>query len=84
MEQQTIEEAAYQARRDYQDEVGKDGMNECIMLDAMKIQRGFELGAKWQAEKMYSEEEVKTIVNKVRETGLTVEYLLLTEEFKKQ
>ena len=84
MEQQTIEEAAYQARRDYQDEVGKDGMNECIMFDAMKIQRGFELGAKWQAERMYSEEEVKTIVNKVRETGLTVEYLLLTEEFKKQ
>jgi len=40
-------------------------------------------GAKWQAERMYSEEEVKAIVNKVRETGLTVEYLLLTEQFKK-
>ena len=58
METQTLEEAAYQARRNYQDEVGKDGMNECIMLDAMKIQRGFELGAKWQQEKSYSEEEV--------------------------
>ena len=53
---QTIEEVAYQARRNYQDEVGKDGMNECIMLDAMKIQRGFELGAKWQQEQM---EELK-------------------------
>jgi len=50
-----IEEAAYQVRRDYQDEVGKDGMNECIMFDAMKIQKGFELGAKWQQERMYSE-----------------------------
>lgn len=46
--EETIEEAAYQARRDYQDEVGKDGMNECIMFDAMKIEKGFELGAKWQ------------------------------------
>lgn len=60
---QTIEEAAYQARRNYQDEVGKDGMNECIMLDAMKIQRGFELGAKWQQERMYSEEEVLKLVD---------------------
>lgn len=55
MNKETLEEAAYQARRDYQDEVGKDGMNECIMFDAMKIQKGFELGGKWQAERMYSE-----------------------------
>lgn len=54
MKKETIEEAAYQARRDYQNEVGKDGMNECIMLDAMKIQRGFELGAEWQAEQEQS------------------------------
>ena len=65
MEKETLEEAAYQARRNYQDEVGKDGMNECIMLDAMKIQRGFELGAKWQQEKSYSEEEVKFQANKL-------------------
>ena len=44
----------------------------------------FIAGAKWQQEQMYSEEEVKIIVNKVRETGLTVEYLLLTEQFKKK
>ena len=48
--QETLEEAAYQARRDYQDEVGKDGMNDCIMFDAMKIQKGFKQGAKWQQE----------------------------------
>jgi len=59
---ETLEEAAYQARRDYQDEVGKDGMNECIMFDAMNIQKGFELGAKWQQERSYSEEEVIEIL----------------------
>ena len=59
MKQETIEEAAYQARRDYQNEVGKDGMNECIMFDAMKIQKGFELGAQWQAERMYSKKDME-------------------------
>ena len=61
MKQETLEEAAYQARRDYQDEVGKDGMNNCIMFDAMKIQKGFKQGAKWQQERSYSEEEVKNL-----------------------
>ena len=46
--------------------------------------RNFIEGAKWVKERMYSEEEVKAIVNKVRETGLTVEYLLLTKQFKKK
>ena len=41
-------------------------------------------GAKWQAERMYSEEEVIAIVEKSRKTGLTAEYLLLTEQFKKK
>jgi hypothetical protein len=41
-------------------------------------------GAKWQAERMYSEEEVIAIVEKSREKGLTAEYLLLTEQFKKK
>jgi hypothetical protein len=45
---------------------------------------GFVRGAKWQAERMYSEEEVIAIVEKSRETGLTAEYLLLTEQFKKK
>ena len=41
-------------------------------------------GVNWQAERMYSEEEVIAIVEKSRETGLTAEYLLLTEQFKKK
>jgi hypothetical protein len=41
-------------------------------------------GAKWQMERMYSEEEVIKIVEKSRETGLTAEFLLLTEQFKKK
>ena len=47
-------------------------------------QIGFMDGAKWQAERMYSEEEVIKIVEKSRETGLTAEFLLLTEQFKKK
>ena len=38
------------------------------------------LGANWQAERMYSEEEVIAIVEKSRATGLTAEYLI--EQFK--
>jgi hypothetical protein len=44
----------------------------------------FIAGAEWQQERMYSEEEVIAIVEKSRETGLTAEYLLLTEQFKKK
>ena len=40
-------------------------------------------GAKWMQERMFSDEEVIAIVEKSRETGLTAEYLLLTEQFKK-
>jgi hypothetical protein len=35
-------------------------------------------------ERMYSKEEVIAIVEKSRETGLTAEYLLLTDQFKKK
>ena len=44
----------------------------------------FKRGAKWMAKRMYSEEEVIAIVGKSRITGLTAEYLLLTEQFKKK
>jgi hypothetical protein len=47
-------------------------------------QDAFEEGAKWMAERMYSEEEVIAIVEKSRITGLTADYLLLTEQFKKK
>jgi hypothetical protein len=46
--------------------------------------KDFSRGAKWQAKRMYSEEEVIKIVEKSRETGLTAEYLLLTKQFKKK
>ena len=48
------------------------------------LKRGFIEGAKWQAGRMYSEEDVIKIVEKSIETGLTAEYLLLTEQFKKK
>jgi hypothetical protein len=38
----------------------------------------------WQQKRMYSKEEVIAIVEKSRETGLTAEYLLLTDQFKKK
>jgi hypothetical protein len=41
-------------------------------------------GYKLAQERSYSEEEVIAIVEKSRETGLTAEYLLLTEQFKKK
>ena len=41
---------------------------------------GIEEGAKWQEQRMYSEEEVIKIVEKSRTTGLTAEYLI--EQFK--
>ncbi len=42
----------------------------------------FNNGAKWQQERMYSEEEVIAIVEKSRATGLTAKYLI--EQFKKK
>jgi hypothetical protein len=52
-----------------------------------KLNKHYET-AKWQQEpkqeRMYSEEEVIKIVEKNRETGLTAEFLLLTEQFKKK
>jgi hypothetical protein len=44
------------------------------------VEKCLEDGAKWQAERMYSEEEVIKIVETSRITGLTAEYLI--ERFK--
>jgi len=44
----------------------------------------FMKGANYQAERMYSEEDMIAIVEKSRKTGLSAEYLLLTEQFKKK
>ena len=46
------------------------------------LKRGFIEGAKYQAERMYSEEDVIKIVEKSRATGLTAEYLI--EQSKKK
>lgn len=70
MKQETLEEAAEKyAELSY---YNRDEVN------------AFVNGAKWQAKRMYSEEEVIAIVEKSRITGLTAEYLLLTEQFKKK
>ncbi len=71
--QETLEEAA------------KEGYNNMPFgIGLIKRRSVFLLGAKWQAERMYSDEEVIKIVEKSRETGLTAEFLLLTEQFKKK
>jgi hypothetical protein len=71
MKQETLEEASWK-------------YNPLKKLDGEFIRAAFINGAKWQQERMYSEEEVIAIVEKSRETGLTAEYLLLTEQFKKK
>ena len=77
MTNETLEEAA---KRLY--EYQSQNPPYTIITPKAKI-HGFIDGAKYQAERMYSEEEVIAIVEKSRETGLTAEYLLLTEQFKK-
>ena len=74
MKEETLEEAA----REYWKR-GQFGLEK-----AADTERAFLRGGKWQADKMYSEEEVIKIVEKSRETGLTAEFLLLTEQFKKK
>ena len=71
MKQETLEEASWK-------------YNPLKKLDGEFIRAAFINGAKWQEQRMYSTEEVIAIVEKSRETGLTAEYLLLTEQFKKK
>jgi hypothetical protein len=74
---ETLEEAA----DNYGFQVPYNGTNDFYDMTKVKY---FIAGAKWQQERMYSEEEVIAIVEKSRVTGLTAEYLLLTEQFKKK
>jgi hypothetical protein len=71
MKQETLEEASWK-------------YNPLKKLDGEFIRAAFINGAKWYQERSYSEEEVIAIVEKSRETGLTAEFLLLTEQFKKK
>ena len=75
MKQETLEEAA---------DLWSIDTNNVHPADSYIAKAGFIEGAKWMQERMYSEEEVIKIVEKSRETGLTAEYLLLTEQFKKK
>ena len=74
--QETLEEA-------YLNEL-IDEANKEFTLDRKLAKKVAIKYAKWQQERMYSEEEVIKIVEKSRETGLTAEFLLLTEQFKKK
>jgi hypothetical protein len=69
--QETLEEVA-KNYANYNEQINK------AVQEAVKF--GYKLGQ----EKSYSEEEVIKIVEKSRETGLTAEFLLLTEQFKKK
>ena len=75
MKNETLEELGRFAERKYLERL--NNYENCDFSD------GVIEGAKWQQQRMYSEEEVIAIVEKSRETGLTAEYLLLTEKFKK-
>jgi predicted nucleic-acid-binding Zn-ribbon protein len=88
-QQDAIEEAAINYAHNY------FNMHETNNYQSLK--QGFENGAKSDAAKdhwfkifkeqdknKYSEEDMIAIVEKSRATGLTAEYLILTEQFKKQ
>lgn len=68
MSKKTLEEASEYFAHNYFD------MHDTNNYKALKF--GFEKGAKWQAERMYSEEQVIAIVEKSRATGLTAEYII--------
>ncbi len=64
----------------YEDEVDKlaHQYNPVMKLDAEFIRAGFKAGYNKAKETLYTEEQVKFIVEKSRETGLTAEYLMLS------
>jgi hypothetical protein len=76
--QETLEKAAHKMLMDF----GIMSVGESI--NVLNVKKLMVLFAKEQVERMYSKEEVIAILEKSRETGLTAEYLLLTEQFKKK
>jgi len=86
MEKETPEEAAekYEEIRVAYDENYIDSNDIQDLKESYYYKGRRDECIKWQGERMYSEEEVIAIVEKSRETGLTAEYLLLTEQFKKK
>jgi hypothetical protein len=83
--QETLEEVAEKVLAN-----NIDGLRDALQDDDLflfykgVIQCYGETMANYQAKRMYSAEEVIAIVEKSRETGLTAEYLLLTEQNKKK
>jgi hypothetical protein len=83
--QETLEEAAERILAN-----NIDGLRDALQDDDLfffykgVIQCYGEAMVEWQAERMYSEEDMIAIVEKSRKTGLSAEYLLLTEQFKKK
>jgi hypothetical protein len=73
--QETLEEAAEKYSEIYRCPATNE--NEYCRHDIISA---INFGAKWQAKRMYSKEDVIAIVEKSRATGLTAEYLI--EQFK--
>ena len=84
MKKETLEAAAEKEFPLIDTEWCRTGACEEENLHLLGHRRSFIKGAKYQAERMYSEEEVIAIVEKSRETGLTAEFLLLIEQLKKK
>ena len=82
MKKETLEKAA----ENYGWRIKRNTFSDAVKANelAESAKQDFIEGANWQSKRMYSEEEVIKIVEKSRETGLTAEYLLLTEQFKKK
>jgi hypothetical protein len=63
----------------------KEIQNETAVPDSVSVcQALMKVWNECEQERMYSEEDMIAIVEKSRKTGLSAEYLLLTEQFKKK
>jgi len=83
--QETLEEAAETwVNNRFTKQICGDKSYPDIYASKKSIIESHIIFAKSQGKIMYSEEDVIAIVEKSRETGLTAEYLLLTEQFKKK
>jgi hypothetical protein len=83
MKQETLEEAKYNAYKEYWNENHTQEVKSNFLT-------AFKLGAKWQAERMYSEEEVLEILREFYKVASLKDFPLVTtiplwfEKFKKK
>jgi hypothetical protein len=73
--QETLEEAVESVYNEFP--LRSESLNELAKENFIK-------GANWMEKRMFSKEDMIAIVEKSRKTGLSAEYLLLTEQFKKK